>query len=111
MVMVLPGGWPNISGLYVTTTKTTSIPLFVSTTSADQVKLPPDVVQKKRLIASGDPGLIGDGEDDDDEEGGIVHVFDDGSIKIEGESDEDEEGSEEKRRQRKRKPEKSAPKA
>merc|ERR1712228_338056 len=111
MVMVLPGGWPNISGLYVTTTKTTSIPLFVSTTSADQVKLPPDVVQKKRLIASGDPGLIGDGEDDDDEEGGIVHVFDDGSIRIqgEGESDEDEEETE-GRRKRKKKQEKPASK-
>jgi len=111
MVSIIPGGWPNISGLFITTTKTTSIPLFFSTTSADQVKLPPDVVQKKRLIASGDPGLIGDGDDDDDKDSGIVHVFDDGSIKIEGESDEDEEGSKEKRRQKKRKPEKSAPKA
>ena len=34
-------GWKNISGLYVTTTKTTSIPLFVSTTSASSVQLPP----------------------------------------------------------------------
>merc|ERR1712042_198732 len=84
MITVIPGGWPNISGLYVTTTKTTSIPLYVSTT-ADKVELPPDVKKEKRLIASGDPGLIGgddddDDDDDDDEEGeGVVHVFDDGS--------------------------------
>lgn len=93
MITVIPGGWPNISGLYVTTTKTTSIPLYVSTTSADKVELPPDVKKEKRLIASGDPGLIGgDDDDDDDEEGeGMVHVFDDGSIKIEGVDDDDED--------------------
>jgi len=92
MITVIPGGWPNISGLYVTTTKTTSIPLYVSTTSADKVELPPDVKKEKRLIASGDPGLIGgDDDDDDDEGGGMVHVFDDGSIKIEGVDDDDED--------------------
>merc|ERR1712025_355515 len=79
MITVIPGGWPNISGLYVTTTKTTSIPLYVSTTSADKVELPPDVKKEKRLIASGDPGLIG-GDD-----------YDDGSIKVEGVDDDDED--------------------
>merc|ERR1712142_1301391 len=93
MVTIIPGGWPNISGLHVTTTKTTSIPLFVSTTSADKVELPPDVKIEKRLIASGDPGLIGGDDDDDEEEGeGMVHVFDDGTIKIEGVDDDDEDG-------------------
>ena len=46
------------------------------------------------MIASGDPGLIGgdDDDDDDDEKGeGVVHVFDDGSIKIEGVDDDDED--------------------
>jgi len=90
MVGVLPGGWKNISGLYVTTTKTTSIPLFVSTTSASSVQLPPDVVEKKVLVASGDPGLIGDEENDEDGEG-IVHVFDDGTIKIGGDPEIKEE--------------------
>merc|ERR1711942_492207 len=98
MVSVLPGGWPNISGLFLTTTKTTSIPLFVSTTSASSVELPPDVVEKKHLVASGDPGLFGDEENEDDEEG-IVHVFDDGTVKIgikkEVEEEEEEEGKKE----------------
>jgi len=88
MAFVLPGGWPNISSLFLTTTKTTSIPLFVSTASANDVKLPPDIVAKKRLIASGDPGLIGDEEDEEGQ--GIVQVFDDGSIRIMGEEDEEE---------------------
>merc|ERR1712002_637742 len=106
MVTIIPGGWPNISGLHVTTTKTTSIPLFVSTTSADKVELPPDVKIEKRLIASGGPGLIGGDEDDDDddEEGeGMVHVFDDGSIKIEGEDDEEDEENQVSRRKGKKK--------
>merc|ERR1712002_16517 len=111
MVTIIPGGWPNISGLHVTTTKTTSIPLFVSTTSADKVELPPDVKIEKRLIASGGPGLIGGDGDDDEEEDegeGMVHVFDDGSIKIEGEDDEDDEEDEEnqvsRRKRKKKKP-------
>merc|ERR1712142_609117 len=106
MVTIIPGGWPNISGLHVTTTKTTSIPLFVSTTSADKVELPPDVKIEKRLIASGDPGLIGGDDDDDEEEDegeGMVHVFDDGSIKIEGEDDEEDEENQVSRRKRKKK--------
>jgi len=98
LVTVLPPGWANIRSLHITTTKTTSIPLFVSTEPASTVILPPDVVQKKRLIASGDPGLIGgDGEDDDDAEEGIVEVFDDGSIRIKGEDDEEEEDEGEQR--------------
>jgi len=105
MVRVLPGGWPNISGLYLATTKTTSIPLFVSTTSAASVQLPPDVVQKRRLIASGDPGLFGDDEEEEvqgevkvqvkeENKDGLVHVFDDGTVKIGGDADDvsDEEG-------------------
>merc|ERR1712142_207467 len=106
MVTIIPGGWPNISGLHVTTTKTTSIPLFVSTTSADKVELPPDVRIEKRLIASGDPGLIGGDGDDDEEEDegeGMVHVFDDGSIKIEGEDDEEDEENQVSRRKGKKK--------
>lgn len=105
MITVIPGGWPNISGLYVTTTKTTSIPLYVSTTSADKVELPPDVKKEKRLIASGDPGLIGgDDDDDDDDEGeGMVHVFDDGTIKIEGVDDDDDEDQENQVARKKRK--------
>merc|ERR1712042_15938 len=104
MITVIPGGWPNISGLYVTTTKTTSIPLYVSTTSADKVELPPDVKKEKRLIASGDPGLIGGDDDDDDEEGeGVVHVFDDGSIKIEGVDDDDEDQENQVARKKKKK--------
>merc|ERR1711962_378123 len=96
LVTVLPPGWTNIRNLNITTTKTTSIPLFVSTEPAAAVILPPDVIQKKRLIASGDPGLIGgDGEDEEAEEG-IVEVFDDGSIKIKGEDDEEEEEEEER---------------
>jgi len=103
MITVIPGGWPNISGLYVTTTKTTSIPLYASTTSADKVELPPDVKIEKRLIASGDPGLIG-GDDDDEEGEGMIHVFDDGSIKIEGVDDDDEdEENQVSRRKRKKK--------
>jgi len=90
MVRVIPGGWANISGLYLTSTKTTSIPLYVSTTSAASVQLPPDVVQRRRLIASGDPGLFGDDDDDEnDKKEGIVHVFDDGTVKIGGDADED----------------------
>merc|ERR1719230_1976211 len=97
LVTVLPPGWANIRSLHITTTKTTSIPLFVSTEPASTVILPPDVVQKKRLIACGDPGLIGgDGEDDAAEEG-IVEVFDDGSIRIKGEDDQEEEDEEEQR--------------
>merc|ERR1712002_353092 len=105
MITVIPGGWPNISGLYVTTTKTTSIPLYVSTTSSDKVELPPDVKKEKRLIASGDPGLIGgDDDDDDDEEEGVVHVFDDGTIKIEGvDDDDDDEENQVARKKRKKK--------
>jgi len=105
MVGVLPGGWKNISGLYLTTTKTTSIPLFVSTTSASIVQLPPDVVEKKRLIASGDPGLLGDEENDEDGDG-IVHVFDDGTIKIGGDAEvKEEEVKEEDAKEKKKKPE------
>merc|ERR1739838_47298 len=95
LTTVLPAGWTNIRSLNITTTKTTSIPLFVSTEPASVVILPPDVVQKKRLIASGDPGLIGGGDDDDEAEEGIVDVFDDGSIRIKGE--EEEEGEEEEK--------------
>jgi len=98
LVTVLPPGWTNIRSLNITTTKTTSIPLFVSTEPASAVILPPDVIQKKRLIASGDPGLIGgDGEDEEAEEG-IVEVFDDGSIRIKGEDDDEEEEEEEEER-------------
>merc|ERR1719244_724987 len=104
MITVIPGGWPNISGLYVTTTKTTSIPLYASTTSADKVELPPDVKIEKRLIASGDPGLIGGDDDDEDEGEGMIHVFDDGSIKIKGVDDDDEdEENQVSRRKRKKK--------
>jgi len=98
MVRVIPGGWANISGLYLTSTKTTSIPLYVSTTSAASVQLPPDVVQRRRLIASGDPGLFGDDDDDEnddenDKKEGIVHVFDDGTVKIGGDADDADEDS------------------
>jgi len=97
LVSVLPPGWTNIRSLNITTTKTTSIPLFVSTEPAAAVILPPDVVHKKRLIASGDPGLIGGNGEDEEAEEGIVEVFDDGSIRIKGEDEEEEEEEEEER--------------
>jgi len=108
LATVLPAGWTNIRSLNITTTKTTSIPLFVSTEPASVVILPPDVVQKKRLIASGDPGLIGGGDDDDEAEEGIVDVFDDGSIRIKGE--EEEEGEEEEKERGGKRQKKSASK-
>lgn len=82
---VIPGGWSNIRNLHVTTTKSTSIPLYVSTESGDRVDLPPDVIKERQMIASGDPGLIGDEEDD-----GLVQVFDDGTIRFAGDEEEEE---------------------
>ena len=57
-----------------------------------------DVVQRRRLIASGDPGLFGDDDDDEnddenDKKEGIVHVFDDGTVKIGGDADDADEDS------------------
>merc|ERR1712142_60869 len=64
---------------------------------------------EKRLIASGDPGLIGGDDDDDEDEGeGMVHVFDDGSIKIEGEDDEEDEENQVSRKKRRKKKSKKA---
>jgi len=86
LTATIPGGWLNFRGLHVTTTKSTSIPLYVSAGSASEVDLPPDVIKQRQLIASGDPGLIGD-EDDV----GEVQVFDDGTIRFEGDEDFEEE--------------------
>lgn len=86
LINVIPGGWSNLRNLHVTTTKSTSIPLYVSTESANPVQLPPDVKKERKMIASGDPGLIGD------EDGvGDVEVFDDGTVKFDGHEEMDEE--------------------
>jgi len=79
LISFIPGGWSNIRNLYVTTTKSTSVPLYISTESPNEIQLPPDVKKERKMIAVGDPGLIGD-EDDD----GEVKVFDDGSIVFDG---------------------------
>jgi len=85
LVTIIPGGWTNLRNLYITTTNTTSVPIFVSTESANLVQLSPDKKKKRRLIASGDPGLFGDEEDADD---GQVEVFDDGTVIVKGVDDE-----------------------
>jgi len=99
IVTLVPGGWRNVKSFYITTTATTSIPLFVSTTSANEVNLPPDVDKKRKLIASGDPGLLGDDEEGID---GTLEIFDDGYVKMKTEEEEkqDQGGEEELHKKR-----------
>lgn len=100
LVTVIPAGWSNIRGLHITTMETTSLPLYVDLSSGDDVDLPEDEQKTRKLIAVGDPGLLGDGEDDDEE--GEVEVYDDGTIKVKGGEEEEKSQLTGKKRKKKR---------